>query len=139
MGDLELLFQEQHKSLKEDLAEHQAAMKGKAKAMGPSSQKDHASIMVIEEDSAVVPPTRPGELITLQPQDESRWMVRHMPHFDNTLISHQSDIPSTTRGMEGEASVVQAVTESAKLVEPAVAGSVAASEIESAAVPSVPE
>ena len=127
MGDLELLFQEQLKSLREDLAEHQAAMKGKAMATGPSSQKDHASIMVIEEDSAVVAPTRPDELITLQPQDGSRWMVQYMPHSGNTLINHQSNIPSTTRSVEGEASVVQAVTESTE--------SVAASETESATMP----
>ena len=36
MGDLELLFQEQLKSLTEDLADYQAARKGKAVATNPS-------------------------------------------------------------------------------------------------------
>ena len=61
MGDLELLFQEQLKSLKEDLAEHQAAKKGKAVATGPSPRMDHASIMVIEEESTIAAPTRPDD------------------------------------------------------------------------------
>ena len=79
MGDLELLFQEQLVSLAEDLAEYQAVRKGKAMATDPSPQKDHASIMVLEEDSAVAAPTRPDELITLQPGGGSRWFVQHMP------------------------------------------------------------
>ena len=44
--------------------EHQAAKKGKTMAMDPSLGKDHASIMVIEEDSAAAAPIRPDELIT---------------------------------------------------------------------------
>ena len=75
MGDLELLFQEQLVSLAEDIAEYQAVRKGKAVAMDPSPQKDHASIMVLEEDSATADPSRPDELITLQPQGGSRWFV----------------------------------------------------------------
>ena len=73
-------------------------------------------------------------------------MVQHMPHSSSAaggspLIIHQSDIPSTstTRSMEEEASVVQAMIESAESVEPTVAGLVAASEIESAAVTSIAE
>ena len=105
--------------------------KGKAVATNPSSQKDHASIMVIEEDSAAVAPTRPDELITLQPQGGSRWLVQHMPHSSNTPIGHQSDIPSATRSMEGKASAVQAVTESAESAESeSVAESVAVPETE---------
>ena len=65
MGDLELLFQEQLASLTEDLAEYQAARKGKAVATDPSPQKDHDSIMVIEEDSVAMAPIRPDGLITL--------------------------------------------------------------------------
>ena len=92
MGDLELLFQEQLLSLAEDHAEYQAVRKGKAVATDPSPQKDHASILVIEEDSAAVTPTRPDELITLQPHGGSRWLVQHMLHSGsatsgNTLIS----------------------------------------------------
>ena len=49
----------------EDLAKHQAVRKGKAVATDPSPQKDHASIMVIEEDLAAMAPARPDELITL--------------------------------------------------------------------------
>ena len=80
MGDLELLFQEQLTSLAEDHVEYQTMRKGKAAATDPFPQKDHASIMVIEEDSAAAAPTRPDELITLQPQDGSRWLVQHVPH-----------------------------------------------------------
>ena len=65
MGDLERLFQKQLVSLPEDIAEYQAVRKGKAVVMDPSPQKDHASIMVLEEDLAAVAPTRPDELITL--------------------------------------------------------------------------
>ena len=54
-------------SLAEDHAEYQTVRKGKAVATNPSPQKDYASIMVIEEDSAAQYPTRPDELITLQP------------------------------------------------------------------------
>ena len=75
MGDLELQFQKQLLSLKEDLAEHQVVRKGKAVATDPSLQKDHASIMVLEEDSVATDPFRPDELITLQPQGRSRWFV----------------------------------------------------------------
>ena len=89
--------------------------------------------MVIEEDSVAVAPARPDELITLQPQGRFRWLVQHMPHSGSaaggsTLISRQSGIPSTstTRSMEEEASVVQAVTESAESAEPAIVGSIAA-------------
>ena len=57
-GDLELLFQEQLVSLVEDHAEYQAVRKGKVVATDPSPQKDHTSIMVLEEDSAATP-TRP--------------------------------------------------------------------------------
>ena len=52
-------------SLAEDIAEHQAARKGKAVVMDPSPQEDHASIMVLEEDLAAAAPTRLYELITL--------------------------------------------------------------------------
>ena len=80
-------------SLTEDLAKYQAVRKGKAVATDPSPQKDHAFIMVIEEDSAAAAPTRLDELITLQPQGRSRWFVQHMPHSGSTargstLISH---------------------------------------------------
>ena len=54
-------------SLAEDHAEYQAVRKGEAVATDPSLQKDHASIMVIEEDPAAVALTKPDELITLQP------------------------------------------------------------------------
>ena len=61
MGDLEQLFQEQLASLAQDVAEHETTQKkGKAVAVDPS-------IMVLEEDLAVEAPTRPDELITLQP------------------------------------------------------------------------
>ena len=65
MGDLEQLFQEQLVSLAEDVAEYQAARKGKAVVTDPSLQKDHASIMVLEEEPAAVATTRLDELITL--------------------------------------------------------------------------
>ena len=69
MGDLEQLFQEQLASLAQDVAEHETAQKkGKAVATNPS-------IMVLEEDLAVEAPTKPDELITLQPGSGSRWFV----------------------------------------------------------------
>ena len=67
MGDLEQLFQEQLVSLAEDVAEYQATRKAKAVVMDPSPQKDHASIMVLEEDPAAAATTRLDELIALQP------------------------------------------------------------------------
>ena len=91
MGDLEQLFQEQLASLAQDVAEHETAKKkGKAVATDPS-------IIVLEEDQAVEAPTKPDELITLQPGGESRWFVQHMPHLGNvgsgsTLISRQPDV-----------------------------------------------
>ena len=66
-------------------------------------------------------------------------MVQHMPHSSNTPIDRQSDIPSATRSMEREASVVQAMTEPAESAEPAVAESVAVPETELAVVPSAAE
>ena len=69
MGDLEQLFQEQLVTLVEDIAEHQVARKGKAVATDPS-------IMVLEEDPTAAVPTRPDELITLQPEGGSRWYVQ---------------------------------------------------------------
>ena len=102
MGDLELLYQEQLKSLVEDLAEHQTAeRKGKAVVTDPPLQEDHASIMVLEEDSAAADSTKLDELITLQPQGGFRWFVQHMPHSGSaasgsTQISRQSGIPSAS-------------------------------------------
>ena len=102
MGDLEQLFQEQLMSLAEDIAEHQAARKGKAVVTNPSPQDDHTSIMVLEEDLAAVAPARLDELITLQPGGGSKWFVQHMPHSGSvassrTQISRQPDIfPTST-------------------------------------------
>ena len=49
-------------SLAQDMAEHEITQKrGKAVATDPS-------IMVLEEDQALEAPTRPDELITLQPE-----------------------------------------------------------------------
>ena len=135
MGDLELLFQEQLVLLVEDLVEYQAVKKGKAMATDPSLRKYHLSIMVLEEDSAATP-TRPDELITLQPGDGFRWFVQHMPHSGSaasgsTQISRQSDIlpACTSENAEDKApvelaaqtvteSTVQSVAESVGLAKP---------------------
>ena len=115
MGDLELLFQEQLVSIAEDLAEYQVVKKGKAVATDPSLQKDHLSIMVLEEDSAATP-TRPDELITLQSGGRSRWLVQHMPHSGgaaggSTQISRQSSIlPASTSENAEEEAATQAAT-----------------------------
>ena len=66
MGDLEQLFQEQLVSQAEDLAEYQVERKGKAVVTDPL-QEDHASIRVLEEDSAAADSPRPDELITRRP------------------------------------------------------------------------
>ena len=71
LEDLELLFQEQLIALAEDVAKQQAVKKGKAVVKNPSQQEDHPSILVMEEKSAAAP-TRPDELITLQPGGASR-------------------------------------------------------------------
>ena len=71
MRDLELLYREQLATLAEDFVKYQAVKKGKAVVTDPSLQKDHTSIMVLEEDLAATP-TKPDELITLQPEDGSR-------------------------------------------------------------------
>ena len=78
LKDLEILFQEQLAALVEDAMEQQAVKKGKAVVRDPSQQEDHPSIMVLEEESATTP-TRPVELITLQPGGGFRWFVQHMP------------------------------------------------------------
>ena len=78
LGDLELLFQEQLTALVEDAAEQQMVKKGKVVVTDPSPQKDHPSIMILEEESAAVP-TRLDDLITLQPGGRSRWFIQCMP------------------------------------------------------------
>ena len=60
LGDLELLFQEQLTALAEDAAEQQALRKGKAVVTNPSPPQDHASIMVLGEETGATP-TRPDE------------------------------------------------------------------------------
>ena len=137
MSDLELLYQEQLKSIVEDLAEHQAAeRKGKAVATDPPLQEDHASIMVLEEDSAVPDSPRPDELITLQPEGGSRWFVQHMPHSDSVAsgsaqISRQSGIPSTStlENAEEESLAVQAANEPTEQKAASVTELSAASEV----------
>ena len=71
LGDLELLFHEQLTALAEDAAEQHAVKKWKAVITDPSQQQNHPSIMVLEEAIATTP-TRPNELITLQPRGGSR-------------------------------------------------------------------
>ena len=68
LGDLELLFQEQLTALAEDAAKQNALRKGKAVMIDhnptePRQQQGYPSIMVLEE-SAPSPSTRPVELIT---------------------------------------------------------------------------
>ena len=119
LRDLELLFQEQLTALAEDAAEQQAVKKGKAVVTDPSQYEDHPSIMVLEEESATTP-TRPNELITLQPRGGSRWFVQHMPRSSNAAgdskqisrpeDSFQSDIPpaSTSEDAKEETAMVAA-------------------------------
>ena len=64
--------------LAEDITEQQAVKKGKVVVTDPSLQKDQSSVMVLEEDSEATP-TRPDELITLQPGGRSRWFIQCMP------------------------------------------------------------
>ena len=76
LEDLELLFQEQIAVLAEDAAEQNALRKGKAVMIDhnptePRQQQDYPAIMVLEE-SASSPSTRPVELITPQPGGGSR-------------------------------------------------------------------
>ena len=98
--------------------------------MDPSPQKDHASIMVLEEDSAAAAPTRPDELITLQLGGRSRWFVRHMPRSgsvacDSTLICRQPNIlPACTLENveeEAQAATAQAATAHAAVAQVAIA------------------
>ena len=67
----------------EDAAEQYTLKKGKAVAANPSLPQDHSSIMVLEEELEAAP-TRPDEIITSQPEGESRWFVRHMPCTSGT-------------------------------------------------------
>ena len=118
-GDLELLYREQLASLAEDLIEYQTVKKGKAVATDPSPQKDHPSIMVLEEDSAATP-TRPDQLITPQPGGGSRWFVQHMSRLGNAAsgnrqISHsedsrQSDVPPASTSKDAEEETIATVT-----------------------------
>ena len=70
-------------------------------AADSSLLQDHSSIMVLEEELDAAP-TRPDELITLQPEGESRWFVRRMPHTsgafgDSTQIRRlENSCPSLT-------------------------------------------
>ena len=127
MGDFELLFQEQLVSLAEDLAEYQVVRKGKVVVTDPSPWKDHTSIMVLEEATAATP-TKPDELITLQPEGGSRWFVQHMPHSGSaasgsTQINRQSNIlPAGTSENTEEEAIAQTTAQIAvESAAPAVA------------------
>ena len=92
--------------------------KGKAVVTDPSPQKDHPSIMVLEEDAAATP-TRPNKLITLQSGGGSKWFVQHMPHSGSaaggcTQISRQSNILlASTSENDDEETATQTVVEMA--------------------------
>ena len=140
MGDLEQLLQEQLVSLVEDIAEYQTARKGKAVVTDPSPQKDHASIMVLEEDLAAAATTRPDELITLQPGGGSIWFVQRMPHSGSvasgsTQISRLPDIfpastseaPQASASEAPQASALEAPQASASAAQQALAPAASAS------------
>ena len=90
------------------MAEHETAQKkGRAAAMDPS-------IMVLEEDLAVKAPTKPDELITLQPGGGSRWFVQRMPRLGNaaggsTLISCHLDMSMASTPEHAEGVTVQQI------------------------------
>ena len=109
MSDLELLYQEQLESIVEDLAQHQAAeRKGKAVVTDPPLRENHTSIMALEGNSGVPDSSRPDELITIQPEGGSSWLVQHMPHSGRIArggsiqVNRQSDTPSTSMLADSE-------------------------------------